>query len=231
MPHLFKANLKWFNPAGPGRSPFSQVLILSCCFSIFLLILRVLVTGKPIFLFLVWNLFLAWVPYALSAWLLPAYPWKRSRFLFFVLFLLWLIFLPNSFYILTDLFHLRMRDESSLWFDLTMIYSFAWNGLLLGMVSLRQMEKMVVGQFNCSPYLFLFPVMWLSALGIYIGRFMRFNSWDLFTNPFDLLANLEWLLIHPVRNFSTWGTIFCFAALMTFMYLSIVRLAGKAGDR
>ena len=113
------------------RSEIGRLLMASTCFSCVLVLLRIIHTGKPMFLWLVWNLFLAYVPYLLSSLLTLRQP---SRWRFLLLSAIWLLFIPNSFYILTDLFHLIdcRSPQVPAWFDLSLIFSFAWNGLLLG---------------------------------------------------------------------------------------------------
>lgn len=208
------------------RNAMEQVLILSCVFSILLVLVRLAVTGKSVFIFLPWNLALAWFPYGLSKWLIGKPGWIENRLKLVLAMLAWIIFMPNAFYILTDLFHLLPRQESSRWFDLTLIFSFAWNGLLFGILSVREMEKIVLASFSMkSSLLFLVPVMWLNAFGVYIGRYMRFNSWDVLTNPFQLAGEILDMLVHPMEYFHAWGMISCFAVFMIIFYVTSRRLA------
>jgi uncharacterized membrane protein len=139
---------------------------------------------------------------------------------------LWILFIPNSFYIITDLFHLEARYVVPLWFDLALIISFVWNGLLLGIVSVRQMEKIFENRFNFNAeWLFVPCIMSLSAFGIYIGRYLRFNSWDVLTNPFQLVQDVICLCLHPIRNRFDWSMIICFSILLTVFYLTLKRLS------
>jgi len=113
-----------------------------------------------------------------------------------------------------------------LWFDLVLILSFVWNGLLLGIFSVRQMEKIVENFFpGRNELFFLYPVMWLNALGVYVGRYLRFNSWDIITNPFQLLRDIGNILVHPVENRYAWAMICCFSILMTLMYMTIKKMS------
>ncbi len=208
------------------KTEMDKLLIISTLFSLILVAIRIILTGKWLFASLSWNLFLAYIPYFISSRLERNAEWKESKWKLALVFAAWILFIPNSFYILTDLFHLKLREESHRWFDLTLIFSFAWNGLLLGILSVRQMEKIVVQSCHISnEFFFLVPVMWLNALGVYIGRYMRFNSWDVITNPFELSQDILYMLIHPFRNFSAWGMIGCFAVFMTIIYISVKRMA------
>lgn len=205
-----------------------RLLSLSVCFSCLLVIARMIHTGRDTFLFLVWNLFLAWLPYLITRRLSRMQPF-RPRLLFAALMLAWLLFIPNSFYIITDLFHVGDHYNDRLmppWFDLAMILSFVWNGLLLGVLSVRQMEKIVKPRLPAHHELFfLYPLMWLNALGVYTGRYLRFNSWDLITNPFQLFGDIARIIIHPMRNHYAWDMIFCYSILMTLIYIMLKKIS------
>jgi uncharacterized membrane protein len=208
------------------KSEVEKILLLSALFSVSLSFTRVLYTGELLFLSLIWNLFLAFVPYAISKSLLQNIPWIENNKKFIIVCITWLLFIPNSFYIITDLFHLEKRPDVPQWFDLALIFSFAWNGLLLGVLSVRQMEKAMEAKFQLrNEWLFVLPVMWLNAFGIYLGRYLRYNSWDVISNPFSLTEDILYLLVHPIRNRFDWSMIFCYAVLMSIIYLSIKKLS------
>lgn len=207
------------------HTELEQVLLLSAFFSLVLCFARVVCTGELLFVWLLWNLFLAYVPYAVTRALIRRPQWIESRWRFGLLFLVWLLFLPNSFYILTDLFHLDYRAPVPLWFDLALLLSFAWNGLLLGVLSLRQMERILGLFWPRLPVALLAPfLLFLSALGVYLGRYGRYNSWDLFTDPFPLLRDLLYLGLHPLRHSLDWGMIICYALLLSLIYATVKKL-------
>ena len=208
-----------------SRNEIEKVLVFSCAFSFLLTVTRLVYTGQLLFAWLNWNLFLAFVPYAITKFLN-----KRQGIIsnkkFFILFTAWLFCIPNSFYIITDLFHLQERFVVPLWFDLALILSFVWNGLILGILSVRQMEKIVEARFGLrNEWLFITPIMSLSSLGVYIGRYLRYNSWDILSNPFQLLNDIIYLLIHPIRNRFDWSMIVCYAVFMTLVYITCKRLS------
>jgi uncharacterized membrane protein len=209
-----------------SRTEVERLLVLSSLFSFLMLAIRIIATQGLVFLFLPWNLFLAFVPYYLAKKLTLNSAWIENKLKFAIAFLGWLLFIPNSFYILTDLYHLELSKDSPRWFDLTLIFSFAWNGMLLGILSVRKME-IVVGSLlkNRNILFFLYPVMWLIAFGIYIGRYLRFNTWDVLTNPFSLFAETGEMFMNPFKYTYAWGMIFCFSIFITLVYLSIKRSA------
>lgn len=207
------------------RSELDKVLILSCLFSVALSFVRVMYTGQLTFLSLIWNLFLAAVPLYISQALTRHVSWIEHNKKFVFAFIAWLLFVPNSFYIITDLFHLFERPEVPLWFDLVLIFSFAWNGLLLGVLSLRQMEKIIEVKWRLSEVFFVAPVMCLNAFGIYLGRYLRYNSWDVVSSPFQLASDIVYLFAHPIRNRFDWSMIFCFAVFMTLLYITLKKIS------
>ena len=220
------------------RTEMDRLLASSMFFGCMMVTIRICHTGRLVFIFMIWNLFLAYIPYALSNWLTarchadgtslstPLPPGARRRgmrgFLSIGIALVWLLFIPNSFYILTDIYHLADHYRSSKvpeWFDLILILSFAWNGLLLGILSVRQMERLIVPMGAVlGGWLFVYPIMLLNALGVYVGRYWRYNSWDIISDPVELLTDITNLVIHPFRNHPAWNMIFCFSILLTLFY-------------
>jgi len=233
------------------KREMNRLLSLSMLFSCLLVAVRIAHTGRLTFIFLIWNLLLAYIPYFITAYANPfrheddrtnpfrhldgraGSPWHKSfggKLRFGLFFGCWLLFIPNAFYIFTDLFHLNDRFTNRLvpqWYDLVLILSFAWNGLLLGVLSVRQMEHLLAPILpKRQKLLFLYPIMWLNALGVYIGRYLRYNSWDVVTSPLDLFRDIAAMVIHPLRHQYAWDMILCFSTLLTLIYL-ILR---KIGD-
>jgi uncharacterized membrane protein len=207
-------------------------LLLSSAFSVVLLLARMIVTGTIEYIFLPWNLFLAFIPYWITNGLrknLPAgrhgISWMENKIKLAVVLFIWLLFIPNSFYIITDLFHFTHVRTAPKWFDLLLLFSFAWNGIVAGIISLRRVEVILSSSFGKkAPLPVLFIVIWLCAFGIYIGRFLRFNSWDIITNPFSLAGEIVSMLIHPFTNAYAWGMTVCYAAFITLLYFTIKKM-------
>ncbi|MFL5772924.1 MAG: DUF1361 domain-containing protein [Flavisolibacter sp.] len=207
-----------------GASGAEEMLILCFSFCIGMLAFRMIYTGNVLFGFLAWNLFLAFVPYFFSSWIEKNI--HKPKLILLAAVLSWLVFIPNTFYILTDLFHLDRNNEMPLWYDLALILSFAWNGLFLGILSVRQMERVFEKYFRKkSGILFILPVMTLNGLGVFVGRYLRFNSWDIFADPFQLMREMLYLFIHPIRNRFDWSMIVCYTVLLSVMYFSVKKLS------
>jgi uncharacterized membrane protein len=157
---------------------------------------RFVYTGSFSFIFLLWNLFLAWLPVLFA---LLARRQRTSRLGRWVWGGLWLLFFPNAPYLLTDLLHLGRIGQVPIWYDLIMLLTFALAGLFLGFASLFWLHGLVAKTWNrWTGWLFVLVVLGLSSFGVYIGRFLRWNSWDLLLNPTILLRDLADHLL--VRN-------------------------------
>jgi len=162
-----------------------------------LIIVRVIHTSYHTFLFIPWNLFLALVPLYFSFRLLKT----DSRRMAWVYMAAWLLFFPNSMYIITDLFHLANRKSMPQWYDLLILFSAAIEGIVIGFLSLIDVEKFLrlhIGK-RFIPLALLF-VFLISGYGIYLGRYLRWNSWDIITEPADLFLDIARDIVHPFRN-------------------------------
>lgn len=206
------------------RITIDDLLLFTFLFGALLLIVRIGLTGKLTFVFLPWNLFLALLPYLLSSWLRNKISWIENKWLFGSVFVLWLLLIPNSFYIITDLFHLDLRKPVPLWYDLLLIFSFAWNGLLLGILSFRQMEQMLSAHINNTRKL-VFPLIFLNGLGVYIGRYLRYNSWDVISDPFELMKDIGAIFIYPLHYRYAWGMIIGFSVLLSLLYITFKKIS------
>jgi uncharacterized membrane protein len=166
------------------------------------------------FLFLVWNLFLAWIPLLVSQ-IMSHY---KKGFLWIFLGGIWLLFFPNAPYILTDLLHFKSRVHVPAWYDLLLLISFALTGFLLGIQSLTIVVKQVTEKFSSWHATIFIPlVCFLSGFGVYLGRFERWNSWDLFTRPWVLFGNIAEKFIFPLEHSG---------ALAMSFFLGIIILLG-----
>jgi len=183
---------------------------------------RMAYSGSHRYVSLIWNLFLAWIPFAL-AYLAFMVPKRRALALALVpLFaFLWLIFFPNAPYILTDLQHLSDTVSNvPLWYDVVLLVWFSWTGMLMGVVSLNLMHQIVKREFGRAPgWAFVVGMSALTAAGVYIGRFVRLNSWDLLQNPGSAAEDLWSWLGDP--SFRSFGFIGLYSVFFLFIYLTL----------
>ncbi len=134
---------------------------------------------------LLWNLFLAALPLVWSSIFQRAI--TRKRWIgASVTFVLWILFLPNAPYLLTDLIHLEPKPNIPEWYILAMLLSCAATGTLIGYVSLMDVHATIERRFGFTAgWLLALASLMLCGFGIYLGRFLRWNSWDALTRPLD----------------------------------------------
>ena len=208
------------------RLPLLLALGASLALSLALVLGRMLLSHEFRFLFLLWNLFLAAIPFVLSSLLAVARGPLRARVLLPV-GAVWLLFFPNAPYLLTDLFHLQPRPGVPYWYDLALILSCAWNGLMLAYASLTDMQMLVRRRLGFwAGWVFAALALTLGSFGIYLGRYLRFNSWDIITDPIALFYDILNRILHPFGHAQTWGVTLVFAAFLLLGYLT-VRLLGQ----
>jgi uncharacterized membrane protein len=166
-------------------------LSLSTLFCLALLAARPPVVGVASHLYLVWNLFLAWIPFVVA--LVVADRAKRGGggAVQWLLVGTWLLFLPNAPYIVTDLIHLPTVGADPLWYDALIYLALAWTGLLLGLISLYLVHRTIRAAHGTGwGWALVTSAAALCGVGIYLGRFLRWNSWDILTNPTALAVDL-----------------------------------------
>lgn len=189
------------------------------CF--FMSIVRVYYSKQMLFLFLNWNLFLASISWALTNIVILYPQLKEKKITYFILLGTWLLFFPNAPYILTDLFHLRVETNVPIWFDLILILSFAWTGLLFGFLSLWDIEKLFSEQLHTNWVRAIsITLLFLGSFGIYLGRFLRWNSWDIISEPFRLVYDISDRFMNPFHHGRTWGVTFTMFAFLNIVYWS-----------
>jgi uncharacterized membrane protein len=201
------------------------LFFLTTALCVTLVALRVRYTSKITFVFLVWNIFLAVIPYAVSTLLALYHEKIKNRWLLAIPFLLWLCFFPNAPYILTDLFHLKQRSGVPYWYDLALILFFAWNGLMLGYASLLDMQNVLTRHFNpLVGWIAAIGSLVLGSFGIYLGRYLRWNSWDVLSSPKGLLHDIAVRVLDPMAHQQTYGVTLIFSAFLVLGYLLIFQL-------
>lgn len=202
-------------------------LLLSSGLALSIYLVRVIVSSNyVIYANLVWNLFLAWIPYLFSmlAAILHGNLPKQWWWLL-ITGLIWLVFFPNAPYLVTDFLHLEKRAFIPIWYDILLLATFSWTGIFLAITSLRTMQVIIRDYFGVViSWIFAFFAIMLGGLGIYLGRFERWNSWDLLIHPKSILADIARRLINPLEYIGFFGFTILFTALMAICYWMFVSL-------
>lgn len=202
-----------------GALLFASIVCLA------LWIVRVVYAHNWAHIGLLWNLFLAWLPMLFS---LAAYNLARSgrRHVWLLVapcLAVWLLFLPNAPYLLTDILHLRARDSVPMWYDLILLVAFAWTGVVLGLVSLFLMESLVQRRAGrAAGWLFSLAAIGMSGFGVYLGRFVRWNSWDVLTSPRAVLLDVWLRLRYPLLEPRVLAFSGAFALCLLAMYVTLM---------
>jgi len=206
-----------------------HAVLAASAFALALLVARALLTGRADFLFLAWNLFLALVPVAL-AWPAPSSETEGSsngptwlrRAVLASRGLVWWLFFPNSAYLVTDLVHLRPR-AMPYWFDVGLFAAFAIAGLAASAYSLERMRAHVPSRYRVP---FVLAVAASAGFAIWVGRFLRFNSWDALLQPWRTLATIG---AHAAdRPAQAVGVTILFGGLLLVAHAAALR---DGGDR
>ncbi|MEI9957038.1 MAG: DUF1361 domain-containing protein [Ferruginibacter sp.] len=204
---------------------FQKILWIFFAFIAMMILARCIYAGKYGYMFLIWNLFLAWVPFTISTLfkkMNSAGKWKQV-----MIFCAWLLFFPNALYIVTDLIHLDAESNVPKWFDAVLLFSCSIAGLLMAFVSILRLEIFLSDKFKSikvqAIILFIF---FISSFGVYLGRFLRWNSWDILSNPFALLYSIAQRFIFPFQHLQTWTVTCTLTALFYLLFLAIKKLPG-----
>jgi uncharacterized membrane protein len=213
--------MKWYSST---RARLGLALVVSSLVSTGFWIIGAVSNHSLELAYLVWNLFLAWIPLGLALWLeriLNTKLWSSWLALFVTL--IWLGFLPNSFYVLSDFVHLTEVPRVDIVFDVVMFGSFALNGLVLGYLSLflvhSQLRKRLSPRVS---YSLVAVVLLISSFAIYIGRDLRWNTWDVVLSPASLLFDVSDRLISAGARPEVVSTTLSFFVLLSTTYVVVL---------
>lgn len=202
-----------------------KLLIQSSLLCLAMVVLRFFWTSSMGYAFLIWNLFLAWIPLFLALYVRRLERKMKSGILIATVFFAWLVFFPNAPYILTDIVHLYPGKNMGYWYDLVLILLCAWNGLVLGLISLNKMHHFLLRRFKQKiSWMCIGAIIVLSSFGIYLGRVERYNTWDIVTNPLQLTIDILHHVIHPLSHPGTLSITAGFSIFLAISYLTFFNL-------
>jgi uncharacterized membrane protein len=205
-----------------------RILLLkaaACLSCAALFLIRVRLAGNTYFSFMLWNLFLAALPLVFALLL----PHNRRFSRAIPVLAVWLLFFPNAPYVLTDLIHLKPRAGVPMWYDLLMLLAFALTSLWIGFHSLHLVQQWIARHFSPrTGWLAVLVIMPLTGFGIYLGRVLRWNSWDILSRPVTMLRDIGTMALHPQAHPEVWFFTFGFGFFLLLAYLAWGRPEQKA---
>jgi len=199
------------------------ILAAASALAVAALLVQIHETGNSFYRFLVWNLFLAWVPLA-AALIAHALDRLGAHTPATGAGIVWLVFFPNAPYMLTDYIHLRETPHGSpLWWDALMLSSFVWTALMLGFFSLYLMQN-AWGAYVRSRFvswLLAALALTLGSFGVYLGRFVHINSWDALLHPRNVAHIVATQVENPINHPRLVGTIGLLTAFLLIGYVVV----------
>ena len=157
------------------------------------------------------------IPYAITIYLSSKKNLSPVKLGFW--FLVWLAFLPNAPYIVTDLIHIRSGNDTFLWLDVLVVLSFALSGLLLFYYSIMDMQPLIASRFKRIPTTTVtLVILFLCGFGVYLGRFLRYNSWEIISQPHLLISDIITILISPFQHSEAWLFTLGFGSFLVVGY-------------
>jgi uncharacterized membrane protein len=207
---------------------FSNAIGAAVLASVALLLGRVWYTEDPTYVFLLWNLLLAWIPYGLAGAVEKLEAQKRQPLSVMApLYIIWLLFFPNAPYILTDFIHLdALTGAVPLWYDVLLVGAFGATGLAFGLKSLHLVHHSLGMRFGrLAGWLTVLLIVLLSGFGVYLGRFPRWNSWDILIDPLRFTEDILHRLTYPLQYPNLVRVTLLFASVVFVSYVAYLALA------
>ncbi len=206
-------------------------VVLSSLLGVAFFVVRVWWTDSTLHRFLMWNLFLAWIPFVCAVWMVSMYRRRASAWLYIFPSIVWLLFFPNAAYLVTDLYNLQNMPPVPFWYDIGFFATLAWTGLLLAVASLQIVQRMVKQSFGVVwSWFVVLIVVGLNGVGIYLGRFLRWNSWDVVTDPLAVLQDAIAPFLHPIAYRQPVAIIIVFSAMLFVFYVSVLALQRESSQ-
>lgn len=195
------------------------MLFVLAAFCISILLIRAKITHSVFFFFLIWNLFLAYTPLAVTTLIRNNSKLINKKLYFYPAFFCWLLLLPNAPYLITDFIHLQRETNVPIWFDVLLLISFSASGMLFGLASMKDMFNIITAKFSQKiAWISMVTICMLCGFGMYVGRFLRYNSWDILQKPYALTIDILCSLTSAETCKPAWGITLGFGTLMFLLF-------------
>jgi uncharacterized membrane protein len=191
-----------------------------------LVVFRKLAAGVAEYPNLIWDLFLAWTPLLFAVLLAASYTRRRSAIELGAVGLAWLLFLPNAPYLVTDFIYVGGAHRV---YDALLVGSFATTGLALGFVSLLLVQNVVTQARGARlGWAVAFGALFSASIGVYLGRVLRFNSWDAIQQPHRIWDVVQRRMADPLGNPELIAFVIAFCIFLALVYVGLYRVASPA---
>jgi uncharacterized membrane protein len=211
-----------------GKLPSLLAFSLLTFSSLVFIGVRVLFAPNKAYVFLIWNLFLAWLPYLIGIGILIFEDRLKPRLWFLLILFFWILFFPNAPYIATDFFHFEKKPGVPVWFDLVMLFLFGLTGLLLGLMSLMDVQAIINRRRGCvASWIFALFVLFFGGFGVYVGRYLRWNSWDIFIDPDGMFKDILFRFTSPFHELRAVGVTLIFSFFLMTVYVALKLLVSN----
>ncbi len=198
------------------KTKYLRLLFFYTLFCFSFIFIRNIVENNFKYNFLIWNLFLGFLPF-LIAIIIQQFEKQINNLLLIIGSAMWLLFYPNSPYIITNLIHIQASSTSVL-YDTLLIFSFSMLSLFFGFYSLKLLQTVLIKKISKNiTYIILFVSLLLSSFGIYLGRILRLNSWDVFVKPLKVFSTVFEHLFPITKNPETYTIIILFSLIQLFL--------------
>lgn len=200
---------------------FIQLLLFTNAVSVFFFLLRLFGAENFRYWFMLWNLLLAWIAPLIAWWLVVRLQQSQWRQWFnIVLTFLWIGFLPNSFYMVSDLIHVHVTGEVSIIFDAVLFSSFIFNGFIAGYIGTYLVHRELLKRLSVKKSYVVITVLFaVCGYAIYLGRVLRWNSWDALFQPAALIFDISDDILNPLSHLQAFEITFSFMLLIGSFYL------------
>lgn len=206
-------------------------VLLSSLLGVAFFVVRAAWSDSLLHKFLMWNLFLAWIPYLCALGMAVLHQRRAAAWQYMIPALVWLLFFPNAAYLVTDLVNLMELPPVPYWYDIAFFATMAWTGLLLAVASLQIVQRMVKDAWGVFwSWIVVLFVIGLNGVGIYLGRFLRWNSWDVLTDPLQILRDAAMPFLHPIAYRHSVAVMLVFSALLFVCYVSILSFSNRGAQ-
>ena len=210
-----------------------KALLIISVASIFLFVVRAVSFESLDYWYLIWNLLLAWVPLGFA--LLVVSMLGKNRWLSPALVLLtagYVGFLPNSFYIATDFIHVQYASNQTILVDVVMILMFTIAGFASGLISLVLIHQQLLKRLRAQQaHMIITGLLLACSFAIYLGRFLRWNTWDVLTNPGGIIFDVSYRLANPIDGRQMVSTTLLFFILLGSIYAASWQITAKSSLR